>query len=127
MPGINPIQGPTPSVPSPSAGGAKPNSSPRGADFSRMLRDYVTRVDGAQKTSASAITDLVSGKTEDIVSTVAAVALVLGFVCVDALAGIHRVPSLSPGARRHVDDETSPLTARFSGTLIGVKKRKPHS
>ena len=74
MPGINPIQGPTPSVPSPSAGGAKPNSSPRGADFSRMLRDYVTRVDGAQQTSASAIQDLVSGKTEDIVSTVAAVA-----------------------------------------------------
>ena len=44
------------------------------ADLPEALQNYVDQVDKSQQSSVSAIEDLLSGKTQDILPTVAAVA-----------------------------------------------------
>ena len=72
---INPIQGPTPPiVPRPADGaGAKKGASPQNG-FGEMLRNCVEKVDSSQQASSQAIQDLLTGKTQDSLSVVAAVA-----------------------------------------------------
>ena len=75
MAGINPIQGPTPPISSPAAAGASKQgaAAPKG-DFGGTLLNYIGQADGKQQESAVAIQELLTGKNEDILSTVAAVA-----------------------------------------------------
>jgi len=72
---INPIQAPTPPiVPRPADGaGARKGASPQ-TDFGKMLRNCVEQVDASQQTSSQAIQDLLTGKTQDPLPVVAAVA-----------------------------------------------------
>ena len=74
MPPVNPIQGPVPSMPSPQAAGAGQKGSTPKLDFAGKLKHYVGQVDAAQQASAGTVEDLLSGKTQDILPTVAAVA-----------------------------------------------------
>ena len=72
---INPIQGPTPPIlPMPTDGaGAKKGASPQ-SGFGEMLRNCVEHVDSSQQASSQAIQDLLTGKTQDPLPVVAAVA-----------------------------------------------------
>lgn len=72
---INPIQGSMPAGLSPGAARAgKQGASPAKTDFADKLRNYIDKVDNDQQVSTSAIQDLLSGKTQDILPTIAAVA-----------------------------------------------------
>ena len=75
MAAINPVQGPMPSLPP--IGGAKAggaNSPAGGSDFGRTLRSYIDQVDSTQQASSSAVQNLLSGKSQDVVPVVAAAA-----------------------------------------------------
>ena len=76
MSAINPISGVRPPMSSPQVGGA--GAAARGdeskGDFGKTLQTYIDRVDSDQQASASAIQDLLSGKSEDVLPVVAAVA-----------------------------------------------------
>lgn len=74
MPPVNPIQGPAPSMPSPQAAGAGQKSSTSKIDFAGKLKHCIGQVDESQRVSAGSIEDLLSGKTQDILPTIAAVA-----------------------------------------------------
>lgn len=72
---VNPIQGPVPSMPSPRAAGAGQKSdSPAKTNFAGKLEHFIGQVDEQQQVAAGTIEDLLSGKTQDILPTVAAVA-----------------------------------------------------
>jgi len=72
---INPIQGPIPTGLSPGVAGAgRQGQSPAKVDFAGKLRQYIDKVDQDQQASSSSVQDLLSGKTQDILPTVAAVA-----------------------------------------------------
>ena len=75
MAGINPIQGPTPPISTPSVAGApkQGDAAPKG-DFGGMLLNCISKADAPQQESATVIQELMIGKNEDILSTVAAVA-----------------------------------------------------
>ncbi len=74
MAAINPIQGPSPSMPNRGAFGAGKQSSSTGkADFAEKLQHYIDKVDSTKQASTEAVQDLISGNG-DIISTVAAVA-----------------------------------------------------
>jgi len=74
MPPINPtsrnIQPITPQTNRP----AGPEAGENKADFASTLRDCVNQAETDQQASARAVQDLLSGKTEDVVPVVAAVA-----------------------------------------------------
>jgi len=74
MPPINPIspniQPITPRVNAPGGSGAGESK----ADFASTLRQCVDQAETDQQASARAVQDLLSGKTEDVVPVVAAVA-----------------------------------------------------
>ncbi len=75
MAGINPINGPTPPIFSPNTSGA--NGQTQGASgtgFDKVMKDYIGQMNEQQQTSAAAIQDLLTGKTQGITSVVAAVA-----------------------------------------------------
>jgi len=75
MPPINPIQGSIPAaLPPHVAGAGRQSPSPVKTDFAGKLRHYIEQTDKDQQDSALAIQDLLSGKTQDILPTVAAVA-----------------------------------------------------
>jgi len=74
MPPVNPIQGPLPLAPSPHTTGVGQKSSVLKGDFAGKLKHYIGQVDQQQQISAGSIEDLLSGKTQDILPTVAAVA-----------------------------------------------------
>ena len=72
---INPIHGSMPAALSPGAARAgRPGPGPAKTDFAAKLENYIDKVDKGQQASASSIQDLLSGKTQDILPTVAAVA-----------------------------------------------------
>lgn len=74
MSAINPIQGPSPLIPSRGAIGApKQGGSTGKTDFAEKLQHYIDKVDATQQSSAGSIENLISGNG-DIISTVAAVA-----------------------------------------------------
>ena len=71
---VNPIQGPVPSMPSTHALGAgQKSSTPAKIDFAGKLKHYIAQVHENQQVSAGTIEDLLSGKTQDILPTIAAV------------------------------------------------------
>ena len=75
MSSINPIQGvgaTTPSVQGLGIGQKTPGAGK--ADFAGRLKDCIANVDETQEASAGTIEDLLSGKTHDVLPTVAAVA-----------------------------------------------------
>ena len=75
MPPVNPIQGPAPSMPSPRAAGAGQKiEGPGKTSFAGKLKHIIGQVDQTQQTSAATVEDLLSGKTQDILPTIAAVA-----------------------------------------------------
>jgi flagellar hook-basal body complex protein FliE len=72
---INPIQGPGPSMPTPQMpGGVQKGVGAGKSDFAGKLKHYIGQVDEGQKASAGTIEDLLTGKTQDVLPTVAAVA-----------------------------------------------------
>ena len=75
MPGITPINGPTPANFSPNisrAGGQ--DSSTSGAGFDKTLKGCIDQVNTDQQTSANAVQELLTGKNQDIMPVVAAAA-----------------------------------------------------
>ena len=75
MSGINPVQGPTPPISlRPATGADKQIAGASKGDFGRSLLNYISQVDGQQQESAVAVQELLSGKQQDILPTVAAVA-----------------------------------------------------
>lgn len=75
MSGINPVQGPTPPISlRPATGADKQTPVASKGDFGRALLNYIGQVDGQQQESSVAIQELLSGKRQDILPTVAAVA-----------------------------------------------------
>jgi len=75
MAGINPTSGVMPPVgPNPTAAPSAPTTSGQAPDFAKMLRGYVEQVDQAQHESTAAIQDLLTGKVQDPLPVVAAVA-----------------------------------------------------
>ena len=58
-------------MPSPQIAGAGQKTK---TDFAGKLKHYIGQVDEQQKVSAGTVQDLLSGKTQDILPTVAAVA-----------------------------------------------------
>ena len=75
MAGINPINSPPLPIFSPntsSANGQAPGVS--GTGFDKVMKDCIGQVNEHQQTSAAAIQDLLTGKTQDIMPVVAAVA-----------------------------------------------------
>jgi flagellar hook-basal body complex protein FliE len=72
---INPIQGPGAAMPTPQIGGiGQKNPAAGKTDFAGKLKHYIGQVDESQKTSAGTVEDLLAGRTQDILPTVAAVA-----------------------------------------------------
>ena len=75
MAGIQPISGVSAQIqPATAPAAGQQGKSPEKAGFSDVLREYVDHVDQDQRASAFAIQDLVSGKTDDILPVVQAVA-----------------------------------------------------
>lgn len=75
MSGITPISGLTPAkMPAGMSAAAGKDASAEKMDFGRMLKDYITRVDQAQQSSATAIQEMLAGKSKDVLPVVAAVA-----------------------------------------------------
>ena len=75
MAGINPISNSVGPVSPSGISGAGSQKPPTGkSSFGDMLKTYVNNVDGDRDASMAAIRDLVSGKTEDILPVVSAVA-----------------------------------------------------
>ena len=73
MSGINPIQGSVPIFPRSGAATGGGGGATR-ADFGKQLRSCIEKVNGDQQSSDTAIQDLLSGRSEDILPTVASVA-----------------------------------------------------
>ncbi|MBT3199251.1 MAG: flagellar hook-basal body complex protein FliE [Phycisphaerales bacterium] len=72
---INPIQTPGAAIPTPQISGIGQKNAPTGkSDFAGKLGEYIDQVDETQKASAGTVENLLSGKTQDILPTVAAVA-----------------------------------------------------
>jgi len=75
MAGIQPTSGIPARVPPVTGSVAGPQDKSAGkAGFADLLRNYVDKVDQDQRASAFAIQDLVSGKTDDVLPVVQAVA-----------------------------------------------------
>jgi len=75
MPGIPSVSGPTPLIgPSPVKPAATPQHSSSKANFAETLKTYVGQVDQQQRQAGMAVQDLVSGKSQDILPVVSAVA-----------------------------------------------------
>ena len=73
MSAINPVSGASGSHWATSAPPARPDK-PAGGGFADALGKFVDRVDGEQQASAKAVEDLLTGKTQDVLPAVAAVA-----------------------------------------------------
>ena len=72
---INPIQGPVSSMPTPQIGGAaQKTTNPAKTNFAGKLKECIGEVDHQQQSSAGTVEDLLSGKTQDVLPTIAAVA-----------------------------------------------------
>ena len=72
---INPIQGPGAAMPTPQISGLGQKSFHAGkTDFSDKLKHYIGQVDETQKASSATVENLLSGKTQDILPTIAAAA-----------------------------------------------------
>lgn len=75
MAGINSISGIRPPIQSPAAmGGDQAGKQTAKTSFTDMLMSYMDKVDQDQSQSAEAIKNLISGKSDEILPTVAAVA-----------------------------------------------------
>ena len=75
MAGINPTSGIRPTMGLSGALAPAQKQAPAGkADFGKMLKTYMGDVDDKQQTSHEAIRDLISGKTQDVVPVVSAMA-----------------------------------------------------
>jgi flagellar hook-basal body complex protein FliE len=75
MSGINPISGINPQAWStPVSGASGAGASSGKPKFGEVLKSYVDNVDKDQQVSAAAIQDLLTGKTQDVMPVVAAVA-----------------------------------------------------
>jgi flagellar hook-basal body complex protein FliE len=75
MSGINPISGnswPTPSLSASTAAGKE--KAPEKDGFSQALRGYLGQVDGDQQAASQAIGDLLTGKSQDVLSVVTSMA-----------------------------------------------------
>lgn len=75
MAAINPVSGGAGHIPpatAPAAGGQQKAADKAG--FAQLVRDYVGKVDSDQHEATFAIQDLVSGKTQDVLPVVQAVA-----------------------------------------------------
>ena len=72
---INPIQGPGPSMPTPQMpGGVQKGVGTGKSDFAGKLKHYIGQVSDTQKASSVPMENLLTGKTQDILPTVFAVA-----------------------------------------------------
>ena len=75
MPGIIPINGPTPTNFSPNISSAgEKASSVSGAGFDKTLKGCIDQVNTDQQASANTIQELLTGKNQDIMSVVASTA-----------------------------------------------------
>ncbi len=75
MTGINSISGIRPPIQSPATqGGDQASKQATRTSFTDMLMSYIDKVDQDQGQSAEAIKNLISGKSDEILPTVAAVA-----------------------------------------------------
>ena len=76
MSGINPISGLPLTGSAPAAAGQAPAraQAPEKGDFARLLEGYLGQVDRNQQASAAAIEELLTGRSEDVLPVVAAVA-----------------------------------------------------
>ncbi len=74
MSGINPIQGPAPLPPTRGAAGAGVGRDEAAGKFTDTLKSALDAVNGRQQASASAIQDLLTGKSADAVPVVAEMA-----------------------------------------------------
>ena len=73
MASIQPTSGVTPQ-PLRSHSPSAPNKGPLESGFGDMLKSVIDRVDGDQQKSATAIQDMIAGKSEDVLPVVQAVA-----------------------------------------------------
>ncbi len=71
MAAINPISGGIQNIPRPTMNA---EFTGEGSNFSKTLMDVINDVDAKQQSSQMAITDLLSGKTQDVLPVVMAVA-----------------------------------------------------
>ena len=74
MAAINPTSGVGSSAFSPIASRFKTQQQPEKAGFGQVLKNFVSNVNADQKVSSEAITNLLTGKTNDILPVVSAVA-----------------------------------------------------
>ncbi len=75
MASINPISGPTPQIqPLPAAKPLGSDNTTDKASFSKLLETYVGKVNADQTAASSAAQDLLTGKSEDILPVVQAMA-----------------------------------------------------
>ena len=75
MAGITPVSHVTAPVASSAAGGTRVSKAPgEKGGFAEMLNNYVGKVDQQQRNAGLAVQDLVSGKSEDVLPVVSAVA-----------------------------------------------------
>lgn len=75
MSGINPISGATPPLrPASTLVPTGRNTPGTKVDFGEMLKGYVGQVEKDQQASAEAVRDLLTGKSQDVLPVVAAVA-----------------------------------------------------
>ena len=73
MSAIAPINGMMPPITPAASAPAAPAGQPK-ADFGEMFKNYMQKVEGDQQTSGAAIQDLLTGKTQDVLPVVSAVA-----------------------------------------------------
>jgi flagellar hook-basal body complex protein FliE len=73
--GINPLSSIAPSASVSGASQAKnAAAAPKGADFGDMLKGAIERIDTDQQASATAVQDLLTGKSDGVLPVVSAVA-----------------------------------------------------
>lgn len=73
MAGINPISGMNPMSPAQSPASISGTSGSKG-QFGDVFKTYLDQVDGAQQNSQTAIQDMLTGKSQDVLPVVSAVA-----------------------------------------------------
>ncbi len=74
MSGINPISGQVPAIQLGGAGQHGGKAGPLAGKFSQAIGEYVNNVDADQQASTAAIEDLLSGRSQDPLPVVAAMA-----------------------------------------------------
>ena len=75
MAGINPISGITPHIsPIAGKGGAEAAESTQASNFGEMFRNCLDKVEQQQQASGAAMTDLLTGNSQDVLPAISAMA-----------------------------------------------------